>query len=72
MMINGCHLFVVALWSSVIIKLMVAGWRVDDLSNISVELNKKCNIIKHCKSKTTITISVPGKFNCITVKYNGT
>ena len=75
MMINGCHLFVVVLWSSVGKKLTGAegGWAGEDVvSNIKVELNKNCYLITQSKSKTTITRSVPGKFNCITVKYNGT
>ena len=32
---------------------------------------KIIKILTQSKSKTTITRSVDGKFNCITVKYNG-
>ena len=32
----------------------------------------KTNMVTQSKSKTQITRSVHGKFNCITVKYNGT
>ena len=30
------------------------------------------NIVKQSKSKTQLTRSVHCKFNCVTVKYNGT